>query len=602
MKTWRLIWRLLAYHPGLYLLLAIPWVINQVLPLAPGLISQAFFDSLQTRTMDTSQLWFLAVLLLMVALGRASMAFIGVVADVVYRLTIGALLHKNLLTYILHRPGARALPSSTGEAISRLRDDVDEILEGLSWTCDLIGFFLFAFIALIVMIRINVWITLAVFVPTIAVVAAAFYASERVMRYRLANREQTGRITSAIGDIFTAMQLIKLSGAEQNVVTYLGGINEARRRAALKDHLFSEILDSIFSNMVNVGAGLLLLLAAQSMRDGSFTLGDFALFAYYLPWVTQLPFFTGVLTKRFQQVKVSFNRLEELMPDAPAMQLVEHGPIYMHGDLPQVTVAPRTEQQRLHSLEVKDLQFHYPESERGIEHISFTVPAGSFTVITGRIGSGKTTLIRTLLGLLPLDQGEILWNGEQVQDPKTFFVPPHAAYTPQVSALFSDTLRNNILLGLPEEEVDLPGALRLAVLDTDLESMGQGLDTEIGPRGKRLSGGQIQRTAAARMFVREPELLIFDDISSALDVETERQLWRSIVEQKRQTCIAVSHRRLGFQYAQQIIVLKEGKIEAIGTLNELLQTSLEMQLLWESATSADDQQEAAIPGVVEERR
>ena len=224
----------------------------------------------------------------------------------------------------------------------------------------------------------------------------------------------------------------------------------------------------------------------------------------------------------------------------------------------------------------------------GISNISLTLPRGSFTVITGRIGSGKTTLLRVLLGLLPLDSGEIVWNGERVADPSTFFVPPRSAYTPQVPRLFSETLRGNVLLGLPEDGVDLERAVETAVLTPDIATLENGLNTVVGPRGVRLSGGQVQRAAAARMLVRDAELLVFDDLSSALDVETEKQLWQNLLEgqkaeggrQKNGTYLVISHRRLALQQADQIVVMKNGRVEAIGKLDELLTTFGEMQYLW----------------------
>jgi ATP-binding cassette subfamily B protein len=125
----------------------------------------------------------------------------------------------------------------------------------------------------------------------------------------------------------------------------------------------------------------------------------------------------------------------------------------------------------------------------------------------------------------------------------------------------------------------------LAVLEKDLAELENGLETLIGPRGTKLSGGQIQRTAAARMFVRQPELLVFDDLSSALDVRTERVLWDQILAQKDTTCLAVSHRHAVLRQATQIIVLKDGRIEAAGTLAELLETSAEMRQIWKGQTA-----------------
>jgi ATP-binding cassette subfamily B protein len=299
----------------------------------------------------------------------------------------------------------------------------------------------------------------------------------------------------------------------------------------------------------------------------------------------------GHLITRYNQVGVSTMRMEQIMQGMHPGAVVEHNPIYMEGDLPVRPDSPKMGEHRLRTFHVRDLTYRYPTANvqepddagsGGVVGLSFSLKRGSFTVISGRIGSGKSTLLKALLGLLPLQQGQIFWNGQLIDDPATFLTPPRAAYTSQVPHLFSDTLRNNILLGSTGRESELDSAVRSAVFEKDVAALDLGLDTPVGPRGVRLSGGQIQRAAAARMFVHQAELLLFDDLSSALDVETERLLWDRLLadETRSTTCLVVSHRRAALQRADQIILLQEGRIAEVGTLAELLERSEEMRRLW----------------------
>lgn len=263
------------------------------------------------------------------------------------------LLRRNVVAWLVAGPGAPQLPGTPGDALSRLRDDVGEVTGyAESWT-DIWGGLLYVVVGLGVMVAISPTVTLVVVLPMLGVVVAANRLGPRLRGYRQRSRQSAARVADFLGELFAGVLAVQVASAEDRAADHLAGLNEQRRRAALRDRLFGELLRVVGDNLASVATGVVLLLVAGSMRAGTFTVGDFALFATYLPRMGQLVQFLSGLGAGHKRVPVSTDRLLELADGAPPTVLVEHAPAHLAGPPPDVPPIARTRADRLERLALR---------------------------------------------------------------------------------------------------------------------------------------------------------------------------------------------------------------------------------------------------------
>ena len=551
--------RLGRFRAGLWIWCWLLWTAFFAIPLLTGWFLKLAFDALATQDSING-------LLLAIGLTEAARWVVFAVAIwVIVRWWVAGL--TLMRTNMLHAqtvsggPRAARLPGSPSEAITRFQEDArDAILWTDAWVDGLasIGY---AVGAVAIMSTINRSAALVVLLPLALVAIITRQLTPRLYAARAADRAATSEVTSFLGESFAGLLAIRLNGREDAVLERLDEHTAVRRRTAVRDTVLQQTIDGISSTTTDVTIGLTLLALVPTVRAGELSIGDLALFVAYAIELGSVPRFIARLISAREQALVAYGRLGELVPAGHVDQVFEHRKVTIERSDQMLTRDPDPDRTPLHHLSVRQLTALYPGTEAGVKDISFDLPAGSFTVITGGVGAGKSTLVRALVGLEPMKSGTIMWNEQELADPAAWFVPPNAAHLPQVPRLFSESLVENITLGRDTDR--LQEVLEQTTLSVDIAEMPQGTGTTVGARGLRLSGGQMQRVATARSLLTQPELLVVDDLSSALDVKTERDLWNRLRQEGASTILAVSHRQFVIDQADQVITLSHGRIASI---------------------------------------
>ncbi len=378
---------------------------------------------------------------------------------------------------------------------------------------------------------------------------------ERAARDTVAAR---AAFATALVSTLSAARTVKLAGATRPVLAHLAeldAVRSERQRREIAVQVWARSTPSLASGLFPIGVWALFLsggLSAGATLVAVATLGAARWFAWTTAsLISQVPS-ARVWTRRTAEM----TGIEVYSARVPGVDLTA-------GTAPAPPVAPRTPLRR---LELAGFGVRHTDGITAVRDVDLTVERGQLVLVVGPVGSGKSSLLRALAGIAP-HIGRLTWNGETVDEPELFLRPNQVGYVGQLPRVLSGTVAENITLG---HQLDARHAVTTAQLEHDLAATGSGLGLLIGHKGTRLSGGQLQRLALARALAPRTELLVADDVSSALDVTTELALWQALREHGV-TVVGSTSKRAALVRADHVVVLSGGTVMAQGPWRDLEQ-------------------------------
>ena len=311
----------------------------------------------------------------------------------------------------------------------------------------------------------------------------------------------------------------------------------------------------------------IMVLASAQVAAGDMTIGDFVAINAYM---TQLFIPLNVLGFVYREIRRALTDMQRMLAMLDVAPAVVDEP------------GARTLAVRTAAVSFEQVGFAYDASRPILRELSFEIPAGRTVAVVGASGAGKSTLARLLFRFYNPDRGRILVGGRDIADYTQNSLRTHIGVVPQDTVLFNDSLAYNIGYGRPgASREDIERVVRLAHLDGFVAQLPDGLDTQVGERGLKLSGGEKQRVSIARALLKDPPIMIFDEATSSLDTESERAILGALAEAARQrTTLVIAHRLSTVVDADQIIVLRHGLIVERGSHTELLEAGGDYAHLW----------------------
>lgn len=443
-----------------------------------------------------------------------------------------------------------------GDLISRLSNDLGQLRVFFAFgVLQVLNLIFISSFTLYQMLRVHGLLTLFCLLPIVLMLVTTRFVMPRMQFYMKKNQEAIGTLTNRVTEAFTNVHVIQTNAAEQSFQDLISSENDKVYDSDMKVLLLRTLFFPLMTALTGLSQLVVLFYGGRLVAEGLISVGDILAFNIYLSFLAFPLTSIGIIISLWQRCRTSLDRIEpffnsevESSKDGIAAQ----------------------ESQAL--IQIKDLNFTYPSSPGPVlKDISLAVRKGEMLGICGPVGSGKSSLFQCLTRIYDPPPGTVFFEGKDILG-----IDPHQlrrsfAYALQKVHLFSASIRENLSFGLAQSasEGEMIEAARAAQILPEIKNFPEQWATQIGEKGLRLSGGQKQRLALARVFLRRPDVLLLDDVLSAVDNITEARLVQEF-RKLRCTMLINSHRSSVLELCDRVIFLQDGQIRDEGLFSELI--------------------------------
>ena len=461
--------------------------------------------------------------------------------------------------------------NKTGDLMSRITEDVNKVRVYLGpvilYGINLVALFV---VVIITMLKVNFWFSIYTLAPLPILSLIIYYVSNKINKSSERIQQQLAKLTHLSQEAFSGIRVLKSADANENFSIAFNANAEQQKKLALKLSQIDALFFPSMFFMIGLSTLITLYIGGLHVFKGQVTAGNIAEFVIYTNMLTWPVSAIGWCASMIQQAEASQKRIDEFLKIQPTFTSGE-------------TIIDTSKVE----IEFENVSYKYPNNENfALQNINVKISKNEKIGIVGTTGSGKTTFIELLIRSFDPTNGQIKINGINIKEYQHKSLREFFSLSPQDVFLFSDTIEENLLISNPNSSEEmLIKASKKAQLHEEIIKIPEKYQAIIGERGISLSGGQKQRLSLARSFLKTSPVLLLDDSLSALDSITEENIMTGLRNDLSQTLVLITHRIEQTKNLDKIFVFHNSKIEAVGTFQELLDSNLYFQKLYQKNNS-----------------